>query len=143
MKRTLFLAITGLLAIALACTGEVTTTADLTSSPALSRQPVTQEPLSAEGVPNSATSSPAITPTATLIPGPTPIPSSASFSIDVDSRPAPLVAEFSNTSQGQILAITVLKTALPLSSIHTKMWYSLNQTAITSAFILEGYSPIT
>ena len=99
MKRTLFFSMAVLVAAAaLACTGEVTTTADLTASPALSPQPAsqvpTQAPLPATGVPPTATA------TATPIPGPTPIPSSASFSIDVESGSAPHTVEFSNTFEG-------------------------------------------
>lgn len=107
MKRTLFLSTAILITLfAFACTGEVTTTADLTSSPALSPQPAngipTQVPLPKGGtVPTSAApATPAANATSTPVPGPTLVPPKASFSIDDDSGSAPLEIGFSNTSEG-------------------------------------------
>ena len=48
---------------------------------------------------------PAVAPTVALIPAPTPVPPSASFSVDVESGNAPLTVEFNSSSLGPITSI--------------------------------------
>ena len=110
MRRTLLTAMSVLIAVvALACTGEVKTAGELTSTPSTSSlggpteipTQVSQPTVAPTETPTpSPTATPTLTPTATPIPGPTSVLSSASFSIDAGSGSAPHTVEFSNTSEG-------------------------------------------